>query len=142
MDRQRGSVAEVWRAKMIEPKPGILGTTRAYRETVADERTGTEYDAWDSQVMQAMRDIGAKEGSAASGLMRVAVDVCDSLLVASVIHSRFPQAADRKISFADIFEQVSIGVREQNKDDSKEMLKDEIILRLAESMGIDERSAQ
>lgn len=127
---------------MIEPKPGILGTTRAYRETVADERTGTEYDAWDSQVMQAMRDIGAKEGSAASGLMRVAVDVCDSLLVASVIHSRFPQVADRKISFADIFEQVSIGVREQNKEDVKEMLKDEMILRLAESMGVEEGSAQ
>lgn len=127
---------------MIEPKPGILGTTRAYRRMVADERTGTEYDAWDSQVMQAMRDIGAKEGSAASNLMSVAVDVCDSLLVASIIHSRFPQEADQKISFADIFEQVSIGVREHNKDDAKEMLKDEIILRLAESMGIDERSAQ
>ncbi len=41
MDRQRGSVAEVWRVKMIEPKPLILGTSRAYRETVADERTGT-----------------------------------------------------------------------------------------------------
>ena len=102
--------------------------------------------------MQAMRDIGAKEDSAASGLMKVAVDVCDSLLVASVIHSRFPQVADRKISFADIFEQVSIGVREQNKDDSKGMLSavrlaesmgiDEMILRLAATMGTEESSAQ
>jgi hypothetical protein len=72
--------------------------------------------------------------------------------VASVIHSRFPQAADRKISFADIFEQVCIGVREHNKDNSKGMLSavrlaesmgiDEMILRLAATMDTDESSAQ
>ena len=102
-------------SKLIEPKPMILGTSRAYRRTVADERTDMEYAGWDCQVMQAMRDIGAREDSPASGLMNVAVDVCDSLLVASIIHSRFPQEAGQEISFADIFEQVSIGVREYNK---------------------------
>ena len=128
MDRQRGSVAKVWRVKM------------------------KEYKSWDSQVMQAMRDIGAGEDSHASHLIRVAVDVCDSLLVAGVIHSRFPKEADQEISFADIFEQVCIGVREHNKDDSKGMLKavrlaesmgiDEMILRLAATMGTEESSAQ
>ena len=91
--------------------------------------------------MQAMRDIGAREDSPASGLMNVAVDVCDSLLVASIIHSRFPQEAGQEISFADIFEQVSIGVREHSRKEhikALAMLREETLSRLAESMGIDE----
>jgi len=124
-----------------EIKSGILGTGRAYRRTVADERTDMEYAGWDCQVMQAMRDIGAREDSPASGLMNVAVDVCDSLLVASIIHSRFPQEAGQEISFADIFEQVSIGVREHSRKEhikALAMLREETLSRLAESMGIDE----
>jgi len=68
-------------------------------------------EAWDVQVMEAMKSIGAPEG-----LLQVAVDVCDSLLVSSVIHSRHKKTNEEQISFVDIFNQVSIGVREQNQN--------------------------
>tara|TARA_R100001510_G_scaffold57098_1_gene64120 strand:+ start:1739 stop:2080 length:342 start_codon:yes stop_codon:yes gene_type:complete len=111
-----------------------------------------EPKGWESEVVQVIRSKGSEEFLNESGLLKVAVHVCDSLTVASIIHSLFPSGANQKISFADIFEQVSIGVREQNKDDSKGMLSavrlaesmgiDEMILRLAATMGTEESSAQ
>jgi hypothetical protein len=117
MDKRRGSVAEIWRVEMKQSNK-----------------------SWDSEVMQTLRDMGADEDSPLSNLISVAIDVCDSLIVAGVIHRRYNSQAvrDEQISFADIFEQVNIGLREHKKDDVKEFLKEEMSLRLAESMGIDE----
>lgn len=71
--------------------------------------------SWDAKVMEAMKSIGVIEDSEAKGLMQVAADVCDSLVVSNVIYSRYEEAAGGTISFTDIFNQVIIGVREQNQ---------------------------
>jgi hypothetical protein len=71
---------------------------------------------WDAKVAQAMKSIGATEDPEAKGLLQVAADVCDSLVVSNVIYSRYEEAAGGTISFTDIFNQVIIGVREQNQN--------------------------
>ena len=65
---------------------------------------------WDSKVMESMREMDA-----GPELMQVAVDVCDALRVSGIIFDEFQYSNKRTISFAEIFNAVSVGVRENSK---------------------------
>lgn len=71
---------------------------------------------WDAKVMKAMESIGATDDSEAKGLLTVAADVCDSLVVSNVIYSRYKESTGEAISFPDIFQQVITGVRQKNQN--------------------------